>query len=207
MDEDFCAACIKTEKENEWEFTSTNMEVQNRLGGGINQPLLDRIDELERRLEAVESGRASEESYGLARISESGAVTDTGSGLVLSARQNNAAETGTLANRIENVLEKTNRLAETVNLSVRLEKTVYIEANTETAFTLGLGKTYILALNNAYNVGFLYIASTGRNTASGHIHQLIPSGFFELSALGKAEFKIKSGEANGWMYAICIAGF
>ena len=67
--------------------------------------MVDRIDELERRLETVESGRASEESYGLARISESGAVTDTGSGLVLSAREKNSSEQGTIMNFVSELEE------------------------------------------------------------------------------------------------------
>ena len=47
--------------------------------------------------------KATETSYGLARISESTTVTETGSGLVLSAKEKNPAVSGSLANLVENL--------------------------------------------------------------------------------------------------------
>ena len=77
-------------------------------GGGITQSTLDRITELESTVESLSAAlhniigsKATETDYGLARISESTAVTETGSGLVLSAKEKNPSIDGTLAREIK----------------------------------------------------------------------------------------------------------
>ena len=63
------------------------------IGGGGTK-------ELEKRLAAVEQGRASGTAYGLVKLSDSVAVTDS-IGFALPASENNAGMPGTLANRVE----------------------------------------------------------------------------------------------------------
>lgn len=88
--------------------------------GGINQNTLDRIIALETELqsikeglmqsgaeiEALRNGKATESSYGLARVSESTAVTQTNTGLVLSAKEKNPSIVGTLASKISSIITK-----------------------------------------------------------------------------------------------------
>lgn len=69
--------------------------VQNR----VVKEALDRLDSLITETNAL---RATLESYGFAKISESTAVTETDSGLVLSAKEKNAAIEGTIAHEIAN---------------------------------------------------------------------------------------------------------
>lgn len=85
--------------------------MSNNSGGGINQSLLDRIDSLEsesqilkveldqamRELQELKSTRATQNTYGLSKISSSSSVT-TDDGLVLSAKEKNASIDGTIAN-------------------------------------------------------------------------------------------------------------
>lgn len=85
--------------------------MSNNSGGGINQSLLDRIDSLEsesqslkeeldqamRELQELKSTRATQNNYGLSKISGSSSIT-TDDGLVLSAKEKNASIDGTIAN-------------------------------------------------------------------------------------------------------------
>lgn len=74
--------------------------VQNR----VVKEALDRLDALVAETNAL---RATLESYGLAKISESEAVTDTESGLVLSAKEKNSGIEGTIAYKISKLREET----------------------------------------------------------------------------------------------------
>lgn len=78
-------------------------------GGGANLDLLNRITQLEQtvselsgKLDAALKLRADNETYGLVQLSDSESVTD-GTGLALSAIQNNPTIDGTLANRIAGI--------------------------------------------------------------------------------------------------------
>ena len=81
-----------------------------QIGGGINQPALERIAALENTvsilteaLHNITESKATETNYGLAKISESTTVTETGSGLVLSAKEKNPSIDGTLARKMEQI--------------------------------------------------------------------------------------------------------
>lgn len=62
------------------------------IGGGTKQ--------LEKRVSAIEQGRASETAYGLVELCNSSTVTNS-TGKALPASENNAGLPGTMANRIE----------------------------------------------------------------------------------------------------------
>lgn len=64
---------------------------------------------LEKRLAAVEQGRASETAYGLVQLCNSTAVTDS-VGKALPTSENNAALPGTMANRIAAVQDGVRRV-------------------------------------------------------------------------------------------------
>ena len=94
-----------------------------QIGGGINQSVLDRIDALEQReqalktelqeakseLRSLKEQKAGTNLYGLAKISGDSTVT-IDEGLVLSAKEKNASVSGTLANQISQVSNAANRL-------------------------------------------------------------------------------------------------
>ncbi len=63
---------------------------------GIRNPIGGGTKELEKRLLAVERGRASETAYGLVKLTDSDAVTES-TGLALSAGEKNAGRPGTMA--------------------------------------------------------------------------------------------------------------
>lgn len=69
--------------------------------GGVNLELLTRIDALERAVEQIRSQKASENAFGIAKLTNAQDVTDANSGLALSAMQNNAGIEGTIANRLD----------------------------------------------------------------------------------------------------------
>lgn len=71
------------------------------VGGGMSPSEKDRLAALEQKVAQLEAGMATTENYGLAKISESEAVTETDSGLVLGAREKNAAIEGTIANLMQ----------------------------------------------------------------------------------------------------------
>lgn len=78
----------------------------NGLGGGENPNLQDRVAALEKENSDIKQSRAAEGMYGLAKISGSESVTETDSGLVLGAVQNNAALPGTIANQIQELKDR-----------------------------------------------------------------------------------------------------
>lgn len=75
--------------------------------GGVNRDLLRRVDSLENELAALKRQKASSVDYGLAMISGSSSVTSD-NGLVLSAKEKNAAVNGTIANKISQVESQCN---------------------------------------------------------------------------------------------------
>ena len=95
--------------------------LQNRgkaiqIGGGINQSVLDRIDALEQReqalktelqeakseLRSLKEQKAGTNLYGLAKISGDSTVT-IDEGLVLSAKEKNASVPGSIASGVESI--------------------------------------------------------------------------------------------------------
>ena len=76
------------------------VQVPTLSGGGVNLNILNRISVLESEVAALKRGKATDQEYGLAKISGSQDITETDSGLVLGAVQNNPSVEGTLANRI-----------------------------------------------------------------------------------------------------------
>lgn len=80
----------------------------NPIPGGIPIGTLERI---EADIAELRSLRATLEQYGMGMISESSAVTETDFGLVLSAKEKNAAIEGTLANSIEEMNKELQRLS------------------------------------------------------------------------------------------------
>lgn len=100
-----------------------NHGIAKQFGGGINQSVLDRIDSLEsesqslkteldqtrRELQELKSARATQNTYGLSKISGSSSVT-TDDGLVLSTKEKNASISGTLANQILQAKNEANRI-------------------------------------------------------------------------------------------------
>lgn len=77
------------------------------FGGGYDRNEIQRlealIDENGERIERIKNLKGDAENYGLVKLSDSNAVTQS-AGFALSASQNNANIEGTLANRIS-VLE------------------------------------------------------------------------------------------------------
>lgn len=78
--------------------TISSNAVQNRIIAAV-------INELRGALEEIKQFRATIESFGFSKISESTSVTELDSGLVLSAKEKNASLPGTIANRIETVAD------------------------------------------------------------------------------------------------------
>ena len=74
--------------------------------GGVNTELLKRIADIEAELQTLKNQVATEEKYGLAKITGVTTVTDEDAGLVLGAKEKNTSIDGTLANNIESVKEK-----------------------------------------------------------------------------------------------------
>ncbi len=66
--------------------------------GGVNLELLTRLSVLEQEVAAIKETRATEASYGLARLSNATDITETNNGLAIPASQNNAGITGSLRN-------------------------------------------------------------------------------------------------------------
>lgn len=66
--------------------------------GGVNLELLTRLSALEQEVSAIKEAKATEVSYGLARLSNATDITETNNALVLPALQNNAGIPGSLRN-------------------------------------------------------------------------------------------------------------
>ena len=98
--------------------------------GGVPAGTLERI---ENDIAELRSLRASLERYGMAMISESEAVTDADSGLVLSAKEKNATVEGTMANSIEKLVNKTEHI---------INKTVITLTNVDITTRSGRGAYY-----------------------------------------------------------------
>ena len=73
------------------------------IPGGVNTELSERIHNLETELQSLKERIATEEQFGFAKISGSGSVTETASGLVLSAKEKNPLVRGSLAEKIEQI--------------------------------------------------------------------------------------------------------
>lgn len=61
-------------------------------------------------LHNIIGSKATETDYGLAKISESTTVTETGSGLVLSAKEKNPIIDGSLANKLQSLIDSSKKL-------------------------------------------------------------------------------------------------
>lgn len=70
--------------------------------GGVNQGLLDRVASLESELAELKQKKSSATGYGLSMISDSASVT-VDDGLVLSAKEKNAAVDGSIMQKIEQI--------------------------------------------------------------------------------------------------------
>ena len=81
------------------------------VGGGMSSTLFDRVSALESGIEELKNGKADSENYGLARISESAAVTQKDLGLVLGAFEKNASVSGSIMNFAENIRKNTDSLS------------------------------------------------------------------------------------------------
>lgn len=77
-----------------------NAESVNPVQNKIITEALNRLDSL---IEETKALRATLETYGLVRISESETVTEADSGLVLSAREKNSSIEGTIGNEIKKI--------------------------------------------------------------------------------------------------------
>lgn len=74
-------------------------------GGGVaNIELLTRLDVIENEIQILKK-KATENEYGLAKISEASDVTESDNGLVLGAKEKNANIDGSIAYNIEKVKE------------------------------------------------------------------------------------------------------
>lgn len=71
----------------------------------MSSTLFDRVSALESGIEELKNGKADSENYGLARISESAAVTQKDLGLVLGAFEKNAAVPGSIMNKVSNIIK------------------------------------------------------------------------------------------------------
>lgn len=69
----------------------------------MSSTVLDRIEQIEQEILQINQTVSTTEHYGMAMVSESSSVTDANSGLVLSAKEKNAALSGTIMNILENV--------------------------------------------------------------------------------------------------------
>lgn len=72
------------------------------VGGGVNLDFIKRLSDVEREISRIKEEKASTDSFGLTKLSNSTDVTQENVGLSLSAMQNNASIPGTLRNEIEN---------------------------------------------------------------------------------------------------------
>lgn len=71
--------------------------------GGVNTDILKRIADIEAELHTLKNQVATEEKYGLAKITDITTATETASGLVLSAKEKNPLVQGSLAEKIEQI--------------------------------------------------------------------------------------------------------
>lgn len=74
-----------------------------RAWGGVSAELLARIASLEQEVQQLKKSKATADSFGLAKISDATDVTERDNGLVLSAWQNNAANSGSIRSDIKNI--------------------------------------------------------------------------------------------------------
>lgn len=70
--------------------------------GGANLDFIKRLSDVEREIYRLKEEKASTDSFGLTKLSNSTDITQENVGLSLSAMQNNASIPGTLRNEIEN---------------------------------------------------------------------------------------------------------
>lgn len=109
--------------------------------------LLDRIASIETEIDAIKNTKASEQEYGLSKISNACDVTESNNGIALSAMQNNPSIVGTLANKVESISNSCSG---------------YIDTNNLLATITEAGASYT-AQENSYVVG--WFASNGKNEA------------------------------------------
>ena len=90
-------------KENVRQLWGCMTNMLKKLTGDVNLKKGDlqaQIDELDKKIEEAKELKATLEAYGMVKLSNSAAVTDSTTGLALPATEKNAALEGTLANQI-----------------------------------------------------------------------------------------------------------
>lgn len=169
-------------------------------GGGQSeiQRLESLIEENRQMLEEIKSLRAGEELYGLAKISRMTDVIDD-AGLVLGAKEKNPSMPGTLANGIQTACESA------ANSPKYLIKGMQLEPNTYATFRLTVNRTYLVTVANSYNVGTVCIIQTGASAAERFITEIVKaSTYFNIEHISGQEYKVTSGGARGYLYALEI---
>lgn len=129
------------------------------MGGGTSIELLSRISALEQEVSGIKQSKASPDSFGLSKASNAADVTDAGSGLVLSAVQNNAGVPGTLRNEIE----KQNTLR---------SKDI---TSAETGKISNIWNSYVQRLGNIAAIHLSFLITSG--LSAYEILFVIPDGF------------------------------
>lgn len=84
-------------------LVKVDRELKDSVNPVQNRVIKDALDRMEALIAETNALRATLETFGLSKVSESEAVTDPDSGLILSAKEKNSSIEGTLANRIHSM--------------------------------------------------------------------------------------------------------
>lgn len=88
-------------------LVKVDSELKDSVNPVQNRVIKNALDRLEALIEETNALRATLETFGLSKISESEAVTDPDSSLVLSAKEKNSSIEGTIANEIKKLAADT----------------------------------------------------------------------------------------------------
>lgn len=185
-------------------YTCIKTELPSPSGGGTSQAVLDRIAALEQKIEQLEGKKATDSEYGLARISESSSVTETGAGLVLGAKEKNAAITGTIAHGMSALGNKAEQAFDLASTSIQFENYGYTGADSEKIVNLAGNAVFLFILSNSYNQSCVWIVQTGVSVGTSKITGILTSEYFSLEPNGIASVKFKTHGADGILKSILI---
>lgn len=78
------------------------------LRGGVPLELIENIESINQEIQNIKNTKASTTNYGIVKLSNANNITDS-LGLAIPASENNAAISGSLANKIANIESKLNK--------------------------------------------------------------------------------------------------
>ena len=124
---------------------------------GIAAGILKQIEnDIESEIAGLRALHASLEKYGMAMVSESEAVTDVNSGLVLGAKEKNAAVPGSIMNFVENVRKNVGLLSDS-SFAFRGFVTDFNTADKNGFYQYGGGDGIGAPQTNAFGILFNFI--------------------------------------------------